>query len=313
MKIAVVGSGGLGGYFGGRLARGGEDVHFLARGSHLEALRATGLKVESVLGDFALAADETRATADPSEIGPSEMVLFTVKAYDTESVAETVLPSLIGPETVVISLQNGIDNEERIAARVGMKHVAGGVAYIFAGIARPGVVRHTGGPARLMFGESDGHQSTRLAAFLDACRHAGIDAEVADDIRVALWTKYGFICAQAGLTAATRQPIGVIRATPSAWQLFRCVLEEAALVARAEGVPLPDDVVDRQVALAEGLAPDLYSSLYDDLTAGRRIELDALLGELVRRAARAHVTSSASSAVYAIVQAQAVPTAVTAT
>lgn len=148
MKIAVVGSGGLGGYFGGRLARAGEDVRFLARGAHLAALTATGLSVESVLGDITVAADEIRATADPGQIGPSDIVLVTVKAYDTDSVAETVLPPLIGPETVVISLQNGIDNEERIAARIGMEHVAGGVAYIFAGIARPGVVRHTGGPAR---------------------------------------------------------------------------------------------------------------------------------------------------------------------
>ena len=305
MKVAVVGSGGLGGYFGGRLARGGEDVHFLARGPHLEALRETGLTVESVLGDFGLEAAGTQATADPSEIGPSDIVLFTVKAYDTESVAETVLPPLIGPNTVVISLQNGIDNEERIAARVGWEHVAGGVAYIFAGIARPGVVRHTGGPARLLFGELDGQRTARLGSFLGACQHAGIDAEIAEDIRVSLWTKYGFICAQAGLTAATRRPIGVIRATPSAWQLFRRVLEEAALVARAEGVPLPDDLVDRQVALAESLAPNLYSSLHDDLVAGRRIELDALLGELVRRAVRAGGTVSASSTLYAIIQAQA--------
>ena len=307
MKIAVVGSGGLGGYFGGRLARVGEDVRFLARGAHLAALTATGLSVESVLGDITVAADEIRATADPGQIGPSDIVLVTVKAYDTDSVAETVLPPLIGPETVVISLQNGIDNEERIAARIGMEHVAGGVAYIFAGIARPGVVRHTGGPARLLFGEMDGHRTARLGSFLRACLHAGISAEVADDIRVALWTKYGFICAQAGLTAATRRPIGVIRATPSAWRLFRHVLEEAALVARAEGVPLPDDLVDRQIALAEGLAPDLYSSLYDDLSAGRRIELDALLGELVRRADRAGVPAVATSAIYAIVQAQATP------
>jgi len=164
MKIAIVGSGGLGGYFGGRLARGGEDVSFLARGPALEAMKTTGLIVESVLGDFALDADRIQATADPSEIGPAEIVLVTVKAYDTETVAETILPAILGPDTVVISLQNGIDNEDRIAARVGVEHVAGGVAYIFAGVARPGVVRHTGGPARLVVGELDGHQSTRLAS-----------------------------------------------------------------------------------------------------------------------------------------------------
>jgi 2-dehydropantoate 2-reductase len=305
MKVAVVGSGGLGGYFGGRLAMAGTDVQFLARGPHLAAMQQGGLRVESVLGDFALDAGMVRATDDPRDIGPSDVVLFTVKSYDTESAAGTVLPALIGPDTVVISLQNGIDNEEKIAARIGAEHVAGGVAYIFAGIAEPGVIRHTGGPARLIFGELDGRPTARLATFLKACQDAGISAEVSDDIRVALWTKYGFICAQAGLTAATRRPIGVIRATPNAWQLFREVLAEVAQVARAEGVRLPDDLVDRQLALADGLAPTLYSSLYDDLGAGRRIELDALLGELVRRADREGVSVRTASAVYGIIQAQA--------
>jgi 2-dehydropantoate 2-reductase len=303
VKIAVIGAGGLGGYFGGRLAAAGQDVTFLARGAHLAALRSNGLRVESIRGDFDLAPNATRATDDPSAIGPSDVVLFTVKSYDTDSAATTVGP-LIGPDTVVISLQNGIANEETLAARLGPEHVAGGVAYIFAGIVRPGVVRDTGGPARLIFGEMDGRRSDRLESLLDACSGAGIAAELTPDIRVALWTKYGFICAQAGLTAATRQPIGVIRDSPPVWGLFQQILEEAAAVGRAEGVGLPDDLVERQLTLASGLAPTLYSSLFDDLVAGRRIELDALLGELVRRAARVRIAAPAAAAVHAIVAAQ---------
>ena len=304
MKIAVVGAGGLGGFFGSRLARAGEDVQFLARGAHLAAMRERGLRIQSVLGDFALTPAQTKATDDPAQIGVSQIVLFTVKSYDTETAAASLSP-LLGPETAVISLQNGIDNEEKLGATIGWEHVAGGVAYIFAGIAEPGVVRHTGGPARILFGEMDGRPSPRLEAFLAACQRAGIDSALVPDIQAALWTKYAFICALAGLTAATRQPIGAIRDTPATWDLFRQVLSEAASTARAEYVPLPEDFVDRQLAVARDLEPTLFSSLYNDLIAGRQVELEALLGELVRRAARAGVPAPASSALYAVLLPQA--------
>lgn len=304
MKIAIVGAGGVGGYFGARLAQADQDVHFLARGTHLAAMRKRGLRIRSVFGDFRLAPADTHATDDPAVIGPAHIVLFTVKSSDTESAAE-LLPPLLGPDTVVVSLQNGIDNEEKLAAQIGSEHVAGGVAYIFAGIVEPGVVAHTGGPARILFGEMDGRHTPRLEAFLAACQRAGIDAELTGDIQVALWTKYAFICAQAGLTAATRRPIGVLRETPPTWSLFRQVLEEAVSVGRAAGVPLPDDLVERQLTLAKGLQPNLYSSLYDDLVAGRRMELEALLGELSRRAERSGVAAPASSALYAVLLPQA--------
>ncbi len=299
MKIAVVGAGGVGGYFGARLAQGGEDVHFLARGAHLAAIRERGLGIRSGLGDFDLAPADTHATDDPAGIGASQVVLFTVKSYDTES-ASASLPPLLGPDSVVISLQNGIDNEEKLAARIGAERVAGGAVYIFAGIAEPGVVRHTGGSARIVFGELDGRRTPRLEAFLAACQRAGIDARLVDDIRVALWTKYVLICAQSGLTAATRQPIGVVRETPASWNLFRQVVEEGVDVARAEGVALPDDVVERTLSNIAGLPPNLYSSLYDDLMAGRRMEVEALQGELSRRAEWAGVPAPATSALYAV-------------
>jgi 2-dehydropantoate 2-reductase len=304
MKIAVVGAGGVGGYFGVRLAQAGEDVHFLARGAHLAAMGERGIRVRSALGDVDLSPVDTHATDDPAGIGHSRIVLFAVKSYDTESAAAS-LPPLIGPDSVVISLQNGIDNEEKLAARIGAGHVAGGAAYIFAGIAEPGVIRHTGGPARIVFGELDGQHTPRLEAFLAACQRAGIDARLVDDIRVALWTKYILICAQSGLTAATRQPLGVVRETPASWNLFRQVLEEGVNVARAEGVALPEDFVMRTLTTMASLPPNLYSSLHDDLIAGRRMEVETLQGELSRRAERAGVPAPATSALYAVLLPQA--------
>ncbi len=304
MRIAVIGAGGLGGYFGGRLAVAGQEVHFLARGAHLAAMQAGGLTVESVLGDFVVAPSDLRATDDPVEIGPVDVVLFTVKSFDTTSAAAHLGP-LLGSDTAVISLQNGIDNEDRLVGEIGPEHVAGGVAYIFAGIAGPGLVRHTGGPARILFGELDGRDSPRLQAFLGACEGAGIDSALVPDIRVALWTKYAFICAMASLTAATRQPVGVIRETSPTWELFRQVLSEVGDVGRAEGVTLPDDLVARHLAMAMSLQPNLYSSLHDDLVSGRRMEVEALLGEIVRRAGRVGVRVPVCSVLYAILLPQA--------
>jgi 2-dehydropantoate 2-reductase len=302
MRIAVVGAGGVGGYFGARLASHGEEVHFVARGTHLAAMANHGMQVRSVFGDFSVPPQQMHATDDVAQIGAVDVVLFTVKTFDTDAAA-ALLPPLLGPDTAVISLQNGIDNEERLASAIGASHVVGGVAYIFAGIAEPGVIRHSGGPARIVFGEMSGESSARLERFLAVCQAAGIDAALVPDIRTHLWQKFAFICAQAGLTAASRTPIGVIRETPSAWSLFRRILEEVAEVARAEGVSLADDVKDRQLAMAQSLEPTAYSSLYDDLVGGRRVELDGLHGELVRRAERAQVDVPVSSVIHAVLQA----------
>lgn len=299
VKIAVVAAGGLGGYFGARLAQAGEEVHLVARGAHLAAMAERGLTVRSVLGDFSVSHDTVHATNDTSTIGPVEIVLFTVKSVDTDTAA-ALLPPLLGPETAVISLQNGVHNEERLAELIGWPHVAGGVAYVLTGIAEPGVIRHSGGPTRMAFGEMDGRRTPRLEAFLAACQRAGFQAELSSSIRTELWAKYAFICAQAGLTGAARKPIGVVRETPPTWELFREVIEEVERVARAEGVPLPNDLVERQLAVAQNLEPTDYASLYDDLAAGRRLELDALHGELVRRAARVGVPVPVSRVLYAL-------------
>lgn len=298
MRIAVVGAGGVGGYFGGRLAQAGHDLHFIARGPHLAALQREGLRVRSVKGDFTA---DVRATDDPAEIGPCDAVLFCVKSYDTEEAAARLEP-LLGEDTSVVSLQNGIDNEEKIVALVGPSRVVGGAAFIFSSIVEPGVIAHTGGPARILFGELNGSRTARVEKLLAACREAGIDADIPPDIRVVLWTKFAFICAVAGMTTAVRLPLGDVRECHESWSMFQQIVTEVVTLARAEGVPLGDDVVAQQVGFAAGLPRDSYSSLHHDLVTGRRMELEALHGTVVRRAARGGVPAPASDAIYAILR-----------
>lgn len=298
MRIAVYGTGGVGGYLGGRLAQAGTDVHFIARGAHLRALREHGLQVRSVKGDFALRAP---ATDDPAEIGPCDYVLFCVKAFDTEPAAVRLGP-LVGDNTAVVSLQNGVDNEEKLARAVGVDHVMGGAAFIFAGIAEPGVIVHTGGPTSITFGELDGRVSTRAQRLLDQCKQAGFAAELSTSIKTVLWAKLALICAQAGMTAAVRLPIGEIRTVDAAWAAFRRLVEEVCAVAAADGTPVPSADQQRAVSIAQAIEPGNFSSLHDDLVRGRPMELEALHGFVVRRAAEHDVPVPMSEAVYAILK-----------
>jgi 2-dehydropantoate 2-reductase len=298
MRIAVFGAGAIGGYFGGRLAQAGHDVRLLARGRHLAAIQERGLQVRSILGDFDAMLP---ATDEPATIGPVDAVLFTVKSYDTDAAAAR-LPPLLGPETIVVSLQNGVDNEERIGRVVGARRVLGGVAYLLANVADPGEIVHTGGPTRVVVGELDGSISDRARRLVAAFTEAGIDAELSPTIRTVLWTKFVFICAQAGITAATRLPIGEIRDDPEAWTVFRTVADEVAALGRAEGVLLADDVVEQAVRLGAGLQADARSSLANDLAAGRRMELEALLGAVVHRSRERGLPAAASETLYAVLR-----------
>jgi 2-dehydropantoate 2-reductase len=298
VRIAVVGAGGVGGYFGGRLAAAGHDVSFVARGPHLAAIRERGLLVRSVRGHFSVKAP---AVEDPAEIGICDVVLFCVKSYDTEALAARLKP-LVDAETAVVSLQNGVDNEAKLADIIGVDHVVGGAAFIFASVTGPGVVEHTGGPASLAFGELSGVRTPRVLRLQEACQNSGIDATVPPDIRVTLWTKFAFICATAGMTAAVRLPLGDIRDCDESWLMFRQIVTEVATLARAEDVPLPEDVVDQQMAFAAALPADAYSSLHHDLVAGRRMELDALHGVVVRRSRQHGLAAPASEAVYGILR-----------
>ncbi len=299
VTIAVYGAGGVGGYFGGRLARAGADVRLVARGDHLAALRGEGLRVRSVAGDFAV---DLPATDDPADVGPCDYVLFTVKSFDTEEAARGLRP-LLHDDTAVVSLQNGVDNEERLAAEVGRDHVMGGVAYVFSTIAEPGVVEHTGGPGSFTYGELNGERSDRAERLQAWCDRAdGMSAELSESIRTELWEKAAFICAQAGMTASVRLPLGEIRDQPASWEMYRRIIEEVRDVGVAAGVELPDDLVDRWMAFAEDLDADSYSSLHYDLTHGKPMELDALHGAVLRRAGEHGVEVPMTEAVHAVLR-----------
>ena len=298
MRIAVYGAGGVGGYFGARLAQAGAEVHLIARGAHLQALREHGLRVRSIKGDFQVPAP---ATDDPAEVGLCDFVLFCVKTFDTDAAAARLAP-LIGEGTAVLSLQNGVENEEKLARAVGEDYVMGGAAFIFAEIAEPGVIVHTGGPTSITFGELDGRISPRAKGLLACCEQAGIGAEMSASIQTVLWAKLAFICAQAGMTAAVRLPIGEIRTAAAAWAAFSRLVAEVCAVAEAEGHPVPQAARERALALAQAAEPGSFSSLHDDLVAGRHMELEALHGFVVRRAAQHGLAVPTSEAVYAILQ-----------
>jgi len=274
-----MGSGGVGGYVGGRLAASGEDVAFIARGAHLAALREHGLRIESALGDLTLCPAE--ATDDPGAIGPVELVIFAVKLYDTASAAGAARP-LVGPATGVLTLQNGVASMAALADALGGEHVIGGAAHIASTIAAPGVIRHTGTLARLHLGEPDGGHSERVAALSDALDRAGVDHQVSDDIARDIWAKMAFLATFSGLTALTRLPIGRVREDPETRALYAAGLTEALAVAHAKGIALPADFVARTLDRTNQLPAAMKSSLLHDLENGRRLELPWLSGAIVR-------------------------------
>lgn len=295
MRIAVVGAGGVGGYFGAKLARAGESVVMLARGPHLDAIRRHGVRVRSVQeGDIAAKVEAVESFAGQP---PVDIALFCVKSFDTRSAAEALRP-VVGPSTGVVSLQNGVDNEETLDEILGRGVALGGAAYVFAAIEAPGVIAHKFA-GRIVFGEMDGRQTDRATRLRDALARASVPVELSTDIRRVLWEKYLLISAQAGMTSLTRCPAGVLRETPESWRMYRLILEELAAVARAAGVSLTGDVVDAVMKQAAALAPDAYSSLHHDLTQGKRLELEALHGHAVRLGERHGVPTPMVFAVYA--------------
>ena len=296
MRIAVMGTGGTGGYFGGLLARAGEEVTFIARGDHLEEIRKNGLAIKSVLaGDFSIPANATDNTQD---IGPVDFVLFCVKAYDNATAADQIRP-LIGPETVVLSVQNGIDNEQQIGEVIGPEHIVGCVSYVSSIIESPGVVAQTGGPGKIVLGEMQGGTSARTETIQNTLQNSGIAAELHPDIQVALWQKFLAICGVNGITALTRLPMGEILACEETRNLMRGTMEEVEAVARASGAALPGDCVDQSMDLFSSLEPSIRGSMYYDLAAGRRLELDVLNGTLVRLGSEHGIPTPINFAIYA--------------
>jgi 2-dehydropantoate 2-reductase len=282
MRIAIFGSGGVGGYFGGRLAAAGAaDVAFIARGAHLDALRSRGLRIESPKGNVSLPPlDPHHAASDPAAIGPADIVLFAVKLYDVEAAAAR-LPPLIGDRTVVIPVQNGVDSVGLLTAALGREHVAGGTAYVAAVIAEPGLIRHTA-MDHLIFGELDGSHSARLEPFLAACREAGFEATLSDHVEVDIWSKFVRLSVFSGMTAVTRCPLGPLRDDPDLFAMLQAACMESLAVARASGIALPATVFDEVVAMVQGLPGQARSSMLEDLERGRPLELPWLSGAVVR-------------------------------
>lgn len=275
MRIAVMGTGGVGGYFGAKLAAGGCDVTFIARGAQLRAIRDRGLVIESEVAPLRL--ERAAATDDPASVAPPEIILFCVKLWDVEEAARAMRP-MVGEATAVIPLQNGIDSGQRIAAIVGHGPVMGGVAHISATVTAPGVIRHTGKLQRLTFGEMDGRRSARAEAFLEACTRAGIDGRISTRIEEAVWDKFIFLVAFSGMTALIRIGIGPIREDAETFAMFRAAMEEALAVARAKGVAFGYEPIGQWVKAIAAMPHDYRSSMLEDLERGRRLELPWLSG-----------------------------------
>ena len=299
MHIAVLAAGGVGGYFGARLAQAGHDVAFVARGRHLDAMRTQGLRITSALGDVHLA--RPRVSDDPATLGVCDVVLFAVKLWDTEAAAAAARP-LLGPGSVAVPFQNGVESIERLGAIIGAGRVMGGVAYIAARIAAPGVIEHTGTMARLQFGALEPRQQAAADALLAACRGAGIDADTTADIRQALWMKFVFLVALSGMTAATRKPIGVIRADTDMRAAFEASMRETCALARARGIVLPNDFVAERMRFGDGLPAAMKASMAHDLEAGNRLEAPWLGGAVARMAKEAGIDAPVNATLYAAVK-----------
>jgi 2-dehydropantoate 2-reductase len=294
MRVLVVGAGGVGGYFGAKLARAGTGVTMLARGAHLEAIRRDGLRVRSVIdGESVTRVDATDAVGSTA----ADAVLLCVKSFDTESAVQAIRPA-VGPDTAVLSLQNGVDNEEKIDAILGPGHALGGAAYVFAVLESPGVIVHRFA-GRIVFGEMDGRARPRATRLHDALAAAGVPVELSPHVRRVLWEKYLLISAQAGMTSITRCPTGVVRDTPETWAMYRRIVEELSAVAQAAGVGLAGDIVETIMKQAAAIGADTYSSLHHDLVSGKRLELEALHGHAVRLGERLGVPVPTIAAVYA--------------
>jgi 2-dehydropantoate 2-reductase len=279
MRIAVIGAGGVGGYFGGKLAHGGSDIVFLVRGAALDALRTDGLRVDSINGDFVI--ERPNVTDDPSTAGKVDAIFVTVKTWQIAEAAESIKP-MLGDDTVVIPLENGIDAPDQLAAILGREHVLGGLCGIVSFIAAPGHVRHIGADPFIMFGELDNRRTARAERLREECMRAGVQADIPSDIHHALWSKFVFIAAMSGIGAATRAPIGIWRSMSETRDLAARAIREIASVARARGVDLGAEVVERTMGRFDGLTPDATSSLQRDIMAGKPSELDAQLGAVVR-------------------------------
>jgi len=296
MRIAIVGAGGVGGYFGGRLAEAGASVVFIARGAHLEALRRDGLRVESIAGDFVVRPAE--ATDLVASIGTVDVVLVCVKAWQVPEVAVSLLP-MLGPDTVVVPLQNGVEAAGQLASVVGTDRVLGGLCRIVSYVAGPGHIRHAGVSPRIEFGEMDGRSSERAAtlrALFETAR--GLSVGTPDDIAAALWEKFLFIAPVSGVGAVTRLPVAVFRGIPETRAMLEAAMREVSDLARARGVALAEDAIARTLAYVDGLPADATASMQRDIMEGRPSELEYQTGAIVRLGREARVPVPVNECLY---------------
>src|SRR5712671_7915737 len=299
MRIAVVGAGGVGGGFGAALAKAGAEVVFIARGAHLAAMKSEGLKVQGGRGETHLV--PTRATYDPAEIGKVDIVLFCVKLWDVESAGQQIKP-LVGPDTAVIPLQNGIDAAERLIPILGESAVMGGVAQISASITAPGVIQQVGTFMRMIFGELDGRRSQRGEDFLALCLKAGFDATLSEQILTELWMKFILLASNASVMALARQPIGRLRDDPDLRPIFLAAWQETIDVGRARGVALPADALDKILELTGHFPPAMKASMALDLDRGNRLEVPWLGGKVVELGLKLGVPTPTHGMMYAMLK-----------
>ncbi len=299
MRIAAMAAGAVGGYFGARLAAAGHDVSFIARGALLDAIRSNGLKIESTHGNVHI--KDAKATSDPKEVGPVDIVLFAVKLWDTEKAAEMARP-MIGPQTRLITFQNGVDSVERLQPILGADTVVGGSAYIASVMAQPGVISHTSQFARLVFGRIDGAADQKLVEFADAAKAANIDVALSPAMNVERWQKFVFLVAISGATAAMRSPLGPILEDAETREFLHNLMREVVAVGRANGVAIPPDFADERMTFALTAPKTMKASMVHDLERGNRIELDWLAGKVVALGRELGVPTPANQAVYTMLK-----------
>ncbi len=296
MRIAVLGSGGTGGYYGALLARSGQEVSFIARGAHLRAMRERGLQVLSVFGDFHI--QPHLVTDKPADVGPVDVLLFCTKTYDTDIAAESARP-LVGPETGVLSIQNGIDATDRIGRVVGMEHMLAGATWISSAIDAPGVIKQASDFRRLVFGELDGSITARAQAIHDALKAAGVTVELSQSILKVIWTKFVFISGVSALGSLTRLPMAAFRAVPETRNMLTNLMQEVVALAAASGMPLDTDVVKNALAFIDNAGPNIKASMQLDVESGHRTELESMIGIIGRRGRQLGVPTPVADFVYA--------------
>jgi len=295
MRIVVYGTGGVGGYFGGRLAQAGEDVIFIARGEHLRAIKANGLRVDSPNGDFAI--DPARATDNVNEVGETDLVILGVKAWQVPDAAFAIKP-VVGPTTTVLPLQNGVDAVPQLVAELGSARVVGGLCRIVSYVVEPGHIRHAGFAPTIIIGELDDQRTERIAKIEEVFKHAGLDTTIAADIQVALWTKFLFIASFSGVGALANAPAGVLRSDPKRRAQMLSAMEEIYALAHARGVKLPSDSVEKVMAAVDGLPNDATSSMQRDIAAGKPSELESQNGAVVRMARESGIDVPTHTLIY---------------